>query len=78
MFVYNNYHIVLQLNIFSRLMVQLVQVYFKVLKYFSPLGVYRSRRDLYYMLDISEFRYKASYINGFNIHFDVSGYFDIS
>ena len=39
--------------------------------------------DLYYLFDITEFRYKRSYINGLevlggNIHFDMSGYFVIS
>ena len=39
--------------------------------------------DLYYLFDITEFRYKGSHINGLevigeNIHFDISGYFVIS
>ena len=50
---------------------------------YSQLSLYRSRRDLYYLFDITEFRYKGSYINGLevlgeNIHFDISGYFVIS
>ena len=49
----------------------------------SKLPLYRNRRDLYYLFDITEFRYKGSYINclevlGENIHFDISGYFVIS
>ena len=52
-------------------------------KKYSQLPLYRSRRDLYYLFDITEFRYKRSYINGLevleeNIHFDISGYFVIS
>ena len=47
----------------------------------TPL--FRSRRNLYYLFDITEFRYKESYFNGLevlgeNIHFDISGYFVIS
>ena len=47
----------------------------------SQLLLYR-RRNLYYLFDITEFRYKGSYINGLevlgeNIHFDISGYFVI-
>ena len=50
---------------------------------YSQLPLYRSRRDLYYLFDISEFRYKDQYINGLeflgeNIQFDISGYFVIS
>ena len=50
---------------------------------YSQLPLYRSRRDLYYLFGITEFRYTGSYINGFevlgeNIHFDMSGYFVIS
>ena len=45
-------------------------------------SLYRSRRDLYYLFDITEFRYLGSYINGLevlreNIDFDISGYFVI-
>ena len=50
---------------------------------YSQLPLYRSRRDLYYLFDIPEFRYKGSYTNGLevlgeNIDFDISGYFVIS
>ena len=50
---------------------------------YSQLPLYRSRRDLHYLFDITEFRYKGSDINslefiGENIHFDISGYFVIS
>ena len=50
---------------------------------YSQLPLYRSRRDLYYLFDITEFREKWSYIIGLkvlgeNIHFDISGYFVIS
>ena len=50
---------------------------------YSQLPLYRSRRDLYYLFDITEFRYKGSYISGLevlreNIHFDISGHFVIS
>ena len=49
----------------------------------GQLPLYRSRRDLYYLFDITKFRYGGSYINGLevlgeNIHLDVSGYFVIS
>ena len=38
---------------------------------------------MYYLFNITEFRYKGSYLNGLevlgeNIHFDISGYFVIS
>ena len=54
-----------------------------VLSLSSQLPLYRSRRDPHYSFDITEFRYKGSYINGLevlgeNIHFDISGYFVIS
>ena len=50
---------------------------------YNQLPLYRSQKDLYYLFDITEFRYKGSYINGLevleeNIHFDISGYFAIS
>ena len=50
---------------------------------YIQLPLYRSRRDLYYLFDITEFRYKGSYINGLevlgeNISFDISGYYVIS
>ena len=51
--------------------------------HYSKLPLYRSRRDLYYLFDITQFRYKGSYINGLevlggNIHFDISSHFVIS
>ena len=50
---------------------------------YSQLSLYRSRRDLYYLFGITEFRYKGSYISGLevlreNIRFDISGHFVIS
>ena len=50
---------------------------------YSQLPLYHSRRGLYYLFDITKFRYKRSYNNGLevlgeDIHFDISGYFDIS
>ena len=53
------------------------------MKTYSQLPLYRSERDLYYLFDITEFRYKGSYTNGLevlgeNINFDISGYFVIS
>ena len=34
---------------------------------YNQLPLYRSRRDLYYLFDITEFRYKGSYINGLEV-----------
>ena len=55
----------------------------KILFSYSQLSLYRSRRDLYYLFDITEFRYEESDINGLeviggNINLDISGYFVIS
>ena len=43
---------------------------------YSQLPLHRSRRDLYYMFDITEFRFKGSYVNGLEVL--ISGYFVIS
>ena len=48
--------------------------------YYSQLPLYRSRRDRYYLFDITEFCYKGSNIDVLkvirvNIHFDISGHF---
>ena len=50
---------------------------------YSQLPLYRSPRDLYNSFELTEFRYKGSYINclevlGENILFDISEYFVIS
>ena len=49
---------------------------------YRQLPLFRSRKDLYYLFDITESRYKGSYLNylvlGENIHFDIGGYFIIS
>ena len=34
---------------------------------YSQLPLYRSRREQYYLFDITEFRYKGSYINGLEV-----------
>ena len=59
-----------------------ISLYPDLINIYSQLPLYRSSRDLYYLFDITEFRYKGCYINvlevlGGNIHFDISEYFDM-
>ena len=59
-----------------------ISLYPDLINIYSELPLYRSSRDLYYLFDITELRYKGCYINvlevlGENIHFDISEYFVI-